>query len=374
MRRLFPGFREWRDHEKPLKAADLIAAYESGCAGTWIDHEAKAEFRQVIKDMGGQVFGSEAAHAFGLAESGAGKLSVPFVHVMEQWPGAWPGPAQVGPDCVSHDTRNAILGSWTCELVSGKVDEVTGRFEGKPEVSPTGIANGVLATETYYAERGWRGGGANCNTLATAAVRKVGLVLRANYPEAGVDLTKYNYSWGANLGGRGVPEVMANIGRQHLIRTATELEGWQQWRDFLANGYFLSTCGSESWSSNRDENGYSPRTRKGWAHALAEIAFDDRPVIRKLYGEPLVAILNSWAVWNGGPRDIIDSAQYVPPSKRALWIKLDIVNPATGNIMLPKGAWWARVSEAKNRYVCALSSVNGWPRRDLLDYGSTGRV
>ena len=98
---------------------------------------------------------------------------------------------------------------------------------------------------------------------------------------------------------------------------------------------------------------------------MAEWGFDDRPVVHRIYGDSLELIPNSWGVWNGGPRDIIESAQLVPPSKKELWIALDLVNPTTGNLMIPKGSFWARSRDVANREAFAMSSVNGFPRKKL---------
>ena len=139
-------------------------------------------------------------------------------------------------------------------------------------------------------------------------------------------------------------------------------------RDLLYNGYGVTTCGGEGLDDQRDENGVSHRSGS-WSHAMAYIAVDDRPWAKQTYGGPLVLDLNSWAAWNRGPRDIHDSASMVPVSKKQLWIDRGIVNPATGNIMIPEGSTWVRYSEMRNRDMTAFSGVNGWPARVIpLDY------
>jgi hypothetical protein len=96
----------------------------------------------------------------------------------------------------------------------------------------------------------------------------------------------------------------------------------------------------------RDENGVSRRTPKGWGHALAIVGVDDRPEIVAKYDGPLVLIQNSWAKWNSGPRRVYGT-----------------------DFQIPEGAFWSRWKDARNRYFVAFSSVNGWPRKQLPDYG-----
>lgn len=346
-----PNFQKWPGDAKGLETAKLIEMYERGFAGAYDDPAAKEKFRASVIAAGGYSDGGAAAAAFGWnAAKAEGQLTIPFTLVEKTWPGCWPGPAQGGPDCVSLSTRNAVLGSWTVEIVMAAPDEVTGVIEGMPEISPEGISNGVLSTEVYYAERGHGGGGADCGTLAEAATKSAGIVPRANYPEAGVDFTRYIYSWGAGKGGRGLPEAVAKIGKQHLVRTATELDGAEQIRDFLANGYFPSSCGSEGFSSTRNEDGVSKRSGS-WSHAMAYIGFDDRAETKQKYSGPLVLVLNSWGVFNTGPRRI----------------------PGT-EIDIPEGSFWARWADVSRRYVVAFSSANGWPARDLPNWGATGRI
>ena len=154
------------------------------------------------------------------------------------------------------------------------------------------------------------------------------------------------------------------------MRQATTLNDKEARRDFIANGYGLSTCGSEGFSNKRDKYGVS-RRQGSWAHAFEFCGFDDRPEIERLYGDTLELCNNSWATWNSGPRDIYNSAQYVPNvvslvskihklDERAAkqWlIQQDILNESTNSIMIPKGSWWARSKDVRNRSFIAKSSL-----------------
>lgn len=370
---LAKGFQYWPQQEDrvTLTPAEVESMYNKGFAGAYGEPEEKAALLAENKALTGFESIAEAATANNWADSGAGQLIIPFVFIVEAYPGCWPGPAQGRGDCVSHNEKNATLGSMVCEAVSNKPDPMTGKIEGLPAVSPEGIAQGVLSTETFYWWRRHGGDGWSCGAACRVAQKESGLWLRQNYSELGIDLTRYSAQLAGKYGVTPPTGKIAEAGLLHLARAFAEAKSAAERRDALANGYFGSTCGMESFAKTRDANGLSSRTAEGWAHAMASIAFDDREVIRKIYGDSLELILNSWNIWNGGPRDIYDSARYVPAAKRKLWESIDLVNPATGNIMIPKGSFWAKSRDVANREWFAVSSINGWPRRKLLNWGGS---
>lgn len=361
------GARFWTG-EVPI-IDDIAKLYEAGYAGAYGEPEEKAALIAENKALHG--FGSldEAATANNWADSGAGKLVLPYVHVVERYPKAWPGPAQPVGDCVGRSSSNSALLTTVCEVVGERPDEETGRLEDFPEVSETAERNSVIASEGIYWYRGHGGHGWSCGAACRVMQRQSGLWVRRNYPELNIDLTVYTKR-NIELYGRTAPTgKVAEQGRQNLVRAFAEVKSREARRDALANGYGLNTCGMESFANTRDANGQSRRTNAGWAHAMAVLAFDDRKSTIDIYGDTLELYLNSWAVWNSGPRDIRDSAQFVPPLKKQLWISLGLVNPETGNLLIPHGAFWVRSRDVASRDVYALSSVNGFPRRKLPDYG-----
>jgi hypothetical protein len=364
------GFSFWPEAAKVSAIKDIIEMYSNGFAGAYGEPEEREALIAENRALTG--FGSieEAATANNWAGSGQGKLVIPFVHVVEAYPGCWPGPGQARGDCVSWSQKNACLGSMVCEVVGNRPDEETGVAERLPEVSREGIKNGVLSTEAIYWWRRHGGDGWSCSAACRVTQRESGLWLRQDYDDLGIDLTTYSGSLAGKFGVKPPTGKIAEAGKLHLARAFAEARLAAARRDALANGYFGSTCGMEGFSSERDSNGVSRRSGS-WAHAMASIAFDDRPEIIKLYGDSLELILNSWAIWNKGPRDIFQSARFVPPSKRKLWESIDIVNPVTGNIMIPKGSFWARSRDVANREWLAVSSVNGWPRQLLPDFGGS---
>jgi len=247
-------------------------------------------------------------------------------------------------NCVSHNSKNAALASLCNEIMFGTPDEVTGLREAAPDVPPAGIENGVLSSEFHYWYRGFSQDGWDCWSAAEVA-RKNGIMLRKPYPELGIDLSVYSGELAGKFGRTAPPQKITDEGRLHCVRTVTQCEGLEQVRDLLANGYGCSSCGSEGFQNERDADGVSRRSGS-WAHAMAYLGFDDRPETVRKHGGPLILVMNSWGIWNKGPRRISGT-----------------------QIDIPEGSFWAKWNEVKGREVIAYSSVNGWPQKKLPDYG-----
>lgn len=328
---------------------DPHAEYLAGLVGCIADPEASRRFDEIIAADGQSPHGGETCARYGLAGTGAGKLWAPFNIIETVFPGALPASAQTRGDCVSHSTRNACLGTVACEIYAGLPDEATGIVEGKPEVSVEAQHDGVFASEAPYWFRGRDSDGWSCEAAAQVTLKQSGVWVRKNYDSIGVDLTRYNGKTAGKWGSQSPPEAVLAIGRQHLVRTATRAESFDEVRDLLANGYCISSCGGESWANTRNEDGVSERTRQGWSHALAVLGVDDRDEIKKKYGEPLIHIQNSWAKWNTGPRRVLGTS-----------------------LEIPEGSFWSKWSDAKNRVFLAFSGVNGWPAQQLPNW--TGDV
>lgn len=365
-------FSDWQQPDDEVQVDEIVRMYSAGMAGAYKDEKAEARLSDWIKASGGGYQdGADVAHAFGFADAGKGQLSMPFLHVVDRYPKAWPSAAQQRGSCVAHNTMHAMLMTMCCEVVRGQPDEVTGKREGFPLVSAEAERAGVLSTEAIYWWRDHGGDGWSCEHAAEVACKESGMWLRQNYPDLGIDLTDYSAKTEGKWGARNPPAEVKAVGQPHLIRVATRVREVEAYRDFTAMGIGLSTCGSEGFSNQRNEHGVAKR-KGSWAHAMmGNLAFDDRPEIHAIYGEPLIASPQSWGKWNSGPRDIFKSASYVPADKKADWIAKGIVNPATGNIMLPEGAFWARWSDWKRRSVIALGGAAGWPTEKLPNWGTS---
>jgi hypothetical protein len=340
-------FSFWPEDDKVRTPYEVQQMYELGHAGAWLDPAGTEEFEGFIRAQSfGELDGGRIAHDAGFADSAVGKLVIPFVFTEKLLPGCYPGAAQQRGDCVSHSTKNAALTTMICDIVSAKPDEVSGRVEGLPDFDPEGIKQGALSTEIYYWYRGYSGDGWSCDVAAKVACDKAGLWPRKNYSELGIDLTRYSGSLAGKYGRSAPPSEITSHGQKHLIRTATRVSGFEQIRDFLNNGYGITSCGGEGWSSSRDENGFSKR-QGSWSHALSYIGADDRDIIKQKYGEPLILVLNSWGRWNTGGRKILGT-----------------------DIQIPEGSYWALASACSRRSAYAFSGVDGWPAKSLPPFTS----
>lgn len=339
MKEIPKGCRFWKQDADEVAPEEVVRMYGAGLAGAWRDDEALADL------LDGQEYPEleAAAHHFGWADHAAGELVAPWLNVQRVFPGSLPGRAQQRGDCVSHSQRNAVLTACVGDIISGLVDEVTGRIEGPPEgVSAAGLLDGVFSTEAFYWYRRHGGDGWSCGAAAKVGQGEAGMVLRKNYPELGVDLSTYS-GRNAGLYGRSTPpDAFQQVTRKNLVRNIARVTTFEGLRDALAQGCGITTCGSEGFSSTRDENGVS-RRRGSWAHAMMVFGVDDRSITKEKYGEPLVGVGNSWGPsWNSGP-------------KRVLGTEFSIFD----------GHFWTPWSDFRRREILALSGADGFAKRKL---------
>jgi len=329
---------------KIFDAEDIPAAYESGGEGVVFDEEENERFLGYVQDSGNNPVGADVAHEHNFAGEFKGKLVIPFTHVMDRYPTAWPGPAQKRGDCVSHCARSALCGTICLESFLGVADSASGKVEEAPDVSPEAEAQGVFATESHYWHRGKNSDGWFIGAAAKVILSRSGAVLRKNYPSIGVDLTRYSAQTAGKWGAQPPPPEVVDVTNDHLFRTATQMNNVEEWRDFLGKGFFVGTDGSEGFDTKRlDANGVA-RRKGSWSHSMACISYDDRPETHRIYGCAAALILNSWGSNSvAGPRRIRGT-----------------------NIDIPKGSFWALTRDF-NRRAVAFSGANGWVRKSLPD-------
>lgn len=332
-----------------MSVPDILIQYESGLRGYVPDARADSSLLSFLRDIGGYADAGDAIDDYHLRDTGKDKLSLPFLAATNLYPDCLPGGYQKRGSCVAWTTRNAALVSYCASLVYGANVE---RYRA-PVVSPVGINNGVAATEGIYWFRGHGGDGWQCSAAAQVAIAECGLLLRQNYPEIGIDLTAYDPGMEGRWGLSQPPQNVRELCGQHLCGSATVVKTWEQFRDMLANGYAISTCGMEAWGSERDGLGVCKRDfGKTWAHAMAAIACDDRPEVRERYNSGLALIQNSWpASYLSGPTAIRGTSFHIPA-----------------------GAFWARWEDMKNRYMVAIGPAKGWPANKLPNWGLKGIV
>lgn len=333
------GGKPWPDRHIPT-IDELVRMYENGFLGTIYDEGAREELFGSVQYPDGD----QAAYDFGLVGSGAGKLSIPFIYSLKQWPNAIPSPNQTTGDCVSHAGKNCGLFTIGVDVATALPDPVTGKMEGFPEVSALAEKNGVVASEPIYGARGHSGQGANCDRLIKYATSEGGIMLRKNYPEIGINLEEYNASIGIKWGSSGTPADVSAVGKQHQLRTATDAPNHEVVRDFVANGYIAWICSSLGFSKSRDENGFS-KQQGSWGHSWVIGGYDDRPEFIQKYGCPGAWFCHDWFKWNSGGRRILGT-----------------------DIDIPEGTMWIDATLLDRCDVTMMSSLDGWPRRDLPNW------
>lgn len=329
---------------QPVEFTDPAEAYSKGFIGAWHDPEGTERLSSEVTSAGGLWDADDVTHTYGFADQGAGKLCLISEEIFKVFgPTALPGAAQVVGDCVSHSTKNAILGTLSTAITHG--------LSGMPITTPEGIAQGVLAPEAIYAFRGYSGDGWSCQEALEVAIQKVGAVSRRNHPDANWDLTRYSkataHKYGSN---RPPPEVVKALG-EHKVMTVTRCRSYEEIRDMIASGFAVTSCGSEGFSSHRNEDGVSARSGH-WSHAFAYIGVDDRAETKQKYGCGLILAINSWgAGWIAGPRGIRGT-----------------------NLQIPHGSFWAKWTDLSARFASAVNTVVRWEPRKLPDWGLTDLI
>jgi len=366
-------FREWTADidaaiaqlkTREQRVAETIRAYKLGAAGALVDTDSQAELMAMQQAESGYVVGSDLVTAKGFADLGKGKLSIPFLACSVLFPGCFPGAGQERGDCVSHGIAGACAMTFANEIWTGLPDEESGIIEGVP-YGPERWSEGIISSAVFWWMRRRGGDGWDCSTAVRRAMDG-GCVLMRNYPDLGFDFSDYSRSMTAKYATSGPPANVAAEAAMHKMRGSIQADTMEATRDLMAAGYGIIDCGSEGYRSTRDQNGVSTRSGS-WAHSMKQAGFDDRPWAHDEYGGPLVLINNNWGEWNRGPRDIVDSAKYVPEKLRKRWESLDVVNPQTGNIMIPRGAFWTPWSQQSRRYRNAVTGGNGWKPKENVN-------
>lgn len=330
----------WPSDATDCDGDTIVRLYKQGFSGAMYNPAVKEDFLGYLAGKGFDPVGSSVAHANGFAGSGAGKLILPFLNVLKLWPKCWGGPYQRTGDCVGWGGRNAILISMAGDIVGGELDEKSGRPEVRPEITADAELNSVLSSESLYWYRGHGGEGWHCSAAAKTSIEK-GFLLRKNYPELGIDLTKYDVRIATKWGRSQPPANVQEVAKPRHVRNATELHSHDEVRDFLANHFGVNTCSSICGNERkgRDANGVTDFTRIG-GHSQALIGYDDRADTIQQYGEPLVLWLNSWPLsWIKGGRRIRGT-----------------------DIDIPEGSCWLKARSSLSKCeLFAVSAVAGWP-------------
>ncbi len=345
---MLPGFREWPNDLVSLNRKRLIRAYDDGNEGVIQEPEQD----DILLDAMAWKTWSDAAGEFGTEGTGEGKLSDPYRFVAKHASHAFPGPSQTVGDCVARSIANAATISMFVEIETGHVDEESGESEGYDPVPDN--SQGVLASEHLYGMRGHTRSGASVSRLCTAVQKTSGLLMRRLHDIPGfgvINLQNYDGMRGQRWGPM-TPPAISTYASAHRVREITAIESVEEARDAIANGYACVVGSDAAFSSRRDQYGVSRTNARRWSHCMTFIGALDDPADPSCmeHGRPLLLCQNSWGAFNSGGK------RHSQP-EGSFWVR-----PRTAAAMIGDGSCYA------------LSSVAGWPRRELPDFGASGII
>lgn len=222
---------------------DILNAYSSGFTGAYCDPK---DVDKLLGELKHPLFEVCADNLYG---TGEGKIALPFKALLKFDPGFGPAERQVVGDCVSHSTRNAVDISRAVQIINGSPQEF--RTRG--------------ATEAIYGSRGFSGEGMTCSQAARFVSQQGGILLRLQYPFG--DFRRYNGKLGSSWGARGVPRDVVEEAKKNQVRTTSLVTTIEGARDAITNGYAISVCSNQGFSSTRNEHGIS-NAQGTWMHAM----------------------------------------------------------------------------------------------------------
>lgn len=193
-------------------------------------------------------------------------------------------------DCVSWGFAHA---AW----IAQSVDWETGKLAQPPPFPCTESLYGGSRVEA----RGKKTAGYSDGSYGGAAakwIRDWGIIYRQQYP--GHDLTQYSAArakdWG-NWGNGGQHDngKLDEIAKLHPAKHVALVRNFKEAAAAIESGFPVAVCSGYSFSTSRDQQGFSSRTPQGWAHCMA--------LISVRYDRPGCLCLNSWGPsWVSGPK------------------------------------------------------------------------
>jgi hypothetical protein len=318
---------------------ELVNAYDNGFEGAIFDPDGAEEI-----ESGKYGNMHDTAQEFGFAGQGEGKLTLLYPEV---WKAAGRSdffhgePNQGCGDCVSHSVKHTLMASMAVSANNGQ-----GSWPVMPD---SAYKYGAFHPSPTYWLRGKNSDGWSCSTAIKRATDGIGMVQCIDWPSPlNMSLAAYSKSIAHKWGATSPPSDVKNQLGGHKVKASSRCKSWETVRDAISAGYALCTCGGEGFSKTRDSNGVSKRSGS-WSHALTYIAADETEWAKKNYGGPLVLILNSWGPsWNGNQGEKPQGNSSLPS--------------------IPKGSFWAKWSDVKNRDCYAVSDINSFPNRKLKDW------
>lgn len=158
--------------------------------------------------------------------------------------------------CVGFGTCRAIEYTNLCEIVAGEAETFRPLSRGIVYAGSRVEANGG---KSPFRGDGSTGGG------AAKFVTKYGVLDEGIYE--GFDLTKYNIPMIREWGTKGVPDALEPLIKQHPVSNATVVGNIDEARRALAQGYGISVCSNQGFTTSRGLNGVC-QPSGNWAHCM----------------------------------------------------------------------------------------------------------
>lgn len=157
---------------------------------------------------------------------------------------------------------------------------------------------------------GWDG---STGAWSVNGISKVGTLHRLIYGDnKEFDLSTLNPKQGAKWARVGMDKILLKYASDHKVIACVRIENLEQAKAACQNRYPLITCAQASYALLRDDRGFSRRTGRNWAHAMAIIGYRSQDTGAEGY-----LIWNSWGdKWNSGgyfPEDMPMGSFWVTP-------------------------------------------------------------
>lgn len=324
--------------------ASVAEAYESGFVGAAYSQEGEERLAGMVRDSGLPFSWGDAAGVYGLV--GAAKEGIYLLHKEVEAVGlpihTIAYPSQPVGNCVSRGTQNALYHTFCAAVNHGEGSLPEGMIEAARKVNP-------LSSEVIYWWRSNapRGDGWYASASLAAAKEHAGLFVRQDLTSiGGVDLRNETTATTHAYSSRSIPEkVKEAIGHNRLL-TFAACETFEEVADAIASGHAVQTDGGQGWASSVDENGFAHQTGH-WSHSMCATGVINTKAFREKYKTVGgILIQNSWANFN----------------------KNDNATVMGTNIHLPKGSFFARWEDCRNRSWYAVNTFQGWKNRKLKDW------
>jgi len=264
----------------------------------WVEN--KAEVDKILSNKPFPLFKSAAKDIHG---SGRGKTMLGHIYLTDIL-GYFPLLVQEIGDCTSFGAAGMTNAAKAYRI----------KKEGKME-----DFGGITSTEDLYGgsrviigKNQLRGSDGSLGVWIAEYLVRYGTLVRKVY--GNIDLTKYSGQRARDWGNNGPPKELLPIAADHTFNTYSKVTTYEEVRDSLYNGYFVTVASNQAFYSTRDSDGFAaPDYNNQWPHQMYLIAVDDE------YRRPGVLCVNSW------PKDWINGPKRHNQPDGSFWIDAEIL-------------------------------------------------